>query len=129
MSRAEARGLQLAIYNSSLNEGPHRNHDVSKRQHGHDGLRDDCGGAGGSAVEDVADLQQAANRSQKPQQRDDDGGVHRVLALALVARKQARERNHKTKGGGNERGQARGARQEIAGKSNDDEGDAKRDSG
>ena len=52
-------------------------------------LRDDCGGPGGGGVEDVADPQQAADRSQKAQKREDYGGVHRMHAPAVVAREQA----------------------------------------
>ena len=78
-------------------------------------------------MEDVADPQQAADRSQEPQERDDHGGVHRVHALAVVAREQAGQGEQEAEGGGNERGQADRAGQDVAAESENDEDDAERD--
>ena len=103
------------------------NNDVDQRQHRHDALRDDRGRPCRGGVEDVADPQQAADRSQEAQKREDDSGVHRMHALAVVARKQTCHDEQETEGGGNERGQADRVGQDVATESQDDEGGAERD--
>ena len=67
------------------------------------------------------------NDPRKPEERDDHGGVHRVHALAVVARQHAGQGEQHAEGGGNERGQADRAGQDIAADSEDDEGGAERD--
>lgn len=61
--------LSRTICTAGLNEQPR----------GHDGPGDDSRGTGTGAVEDVASLQQAANRSEKP----------RLLPLASSDRRSA----------------------------------------
>ena len=61
------------------------------------------------------------------QERDDHGGVHRVHALAVVAREHAGQDEQQAEGGGNERGQAGRAGQDVAAEAEDDEGGAERD--
>ena len=78
-------------------------------------------------MEDVADSQQAADRSQEAQKREDDGGVHRMHAPAVVARQQAGQDEQETEGGGNERGQADRVGQDVAAESEDDENGAECD--